>query len=348
MSVNLTRREFSMLGAAGLLSLAGGSLVTRTARGAMRRSLAAPYFKWQPIGTSAAAAFGEGGNTLVVWSKNEALLVDTKNAPFGGPLRREALAGGAEAAGGGAPAGAALTLVVNTHHHADHTGGNLAFTKDLRVLAHEKAKARVLTQVDRYTGAIKGAVSQLGRSDNPAAKDLMQEFGELADKVGELKAEQFAPTESMGSEKELKIGDVKVVMRHVGAGHTDNDIFLHFPDLNLIQTGDLLFHKNHPFMDRPAGANTDGWINSVRRIIDLCNDKTVVLPGHGELTDVSGLRAQIHYFEVVRSAVAKAVKDGKTLQEIKQLDLTEFRDYGLTQIKPLLLGAMYEEQTEKK
>src|SRR5262245_9442128 len=231
--MNLSRREFSLLGAAGLITLAGGAALPRLARAALAskglRFGAQTYFKWQPVGSagSAAAAFGEGGNTLVVWSKNELLLVDTKNCPFGLPLRREALAGS------GAPAGAALKQVVNTHHHGDHTGGNFAFTRDVPVLAHEKAKARVLQQIDRYTGAIKGAVAQMGRSDNPAAKDLLTEFGELADKVDQIKAEQFAPTESMGSEKELKVGDVKVVLRHVGAGHTDNDVFLFFPDLNV-------------------------------------------------------------------------------------------------------------------
>jgi glyoxylase-like metal-dependent hydrolase (beta-lactamase superfamily II) len=321
-----SRREFLGASVVSLLASAGVPRFT------LGRAVSETYFDWKKAVAGAHVAFGEGGNAMVLLAGTSALLVDCKNAPFGAALRREA-----------AGLGARLTIVVNTHHHADHTGGNTAFTADLPLVTHENARPRILAQTQRYLDMIRGGVAQVSRSTNPASKPVLEDARALADGADRLKPQDWAPTRTVGDHEELDVGGTRVVLHHFGPGHTDNDVVVHVPSLNLLHAGDLLFSGLHPFMDPPGGANSPGWIESVRQAIALCDDKTVVVPGHGVLTDVGGLRRQIEYFEKTRAAVADAIAQGKTREQVQAIELAEFKSLGFDQARPRALGAIYDE-----
>jgi glyoxylase-like metal-dependent hydrolase (beta-lactamase superfamily II) len=321
--MNVSRRQF--LAASALAAVAS------------RASLAFPdpdptFFTWKPLSEDAWVGFGEGGNSLVLMGKGAAALVDCKNAPFGACLRREAEA-----------LGAPVKLVINTHHHADHTGGNHAFTQDLSIVAHEKCKPRIAGNMNRYIAAAKEAVLSLTESKNPAAAKVRDEARAYHDRMNDLKPADFEPKTAAKDSMELELGGQKLSLRHFGPGHTDNDLVVFVASQNLVHAGDLLFHKNHPFLDSAGGGSVQGWIDSVKQVIELCDEKTRVIPGHGEMTDVSGLKGQVEYWEVTRDAVAKAMKEGKSRGEISRLELEKFKDYGLTQIRQMTLGAVYDE-----
>ena len=78
----------------------------------------------------------------------------------------------------------------------------------------------------------------------------------------------------------------------------------------------------------------------------LCNPKTVVVPGHGEVGDVEAAKRQIKYFEDVQAAVAKAIKDNKKREEVVQMSLPQYSEYGLKQAQPLVLGGAFDEMTK--
>ncbi len=327
-----TRREF----VAATLAVAGGAVV-----GGGRRAWARPrpafgadtYFDWKQPAPGVHVAFGEGGNAMAVPGKGGALLVDCKNAPFGAALRREADALGTK-----------LTVAVNTHHHADHTAGNYAFTPDLPVYAHEKAKPRVLAQLDRYKGQIAGGVAQVGRSNKPAAAGVMEDAKALAERADGLKAEDFAPTRTLGDHEELEVGGRRLALHQFGPGHTDNDLVVHLPDLNIIHTGDLLFHRLYPFWDPNGGVSGAGWIKSLESTLALCNEKTVVIPGHGEITDRSGVQGGIDVLKRIRDAAGEAIKAGKSKEDFVKTEIPEFKDFGLAQMaKPRVFAGWYDE-----
>ena len=133
-NAEISRRGFLGLGLAASAGLAvlpraawalqsAGQPAAKPAAGATKT-----LFEWKSLHAKAWAAIGQGGNSLVITDAGETLLIDTKMPVFGDILRREA-----ESTVG------TLTMVLNTHHHADHTGGNHAFTKDLPLLSHKKA-----------------------------------------------------------------------------------------------------------------------------------------------------------------------------------------------------------------
>jgi glyoxylase-like metal-dependent hydrolase (beta-lactamase superfamily II) len=291
------------------------------------------FFDWKPVAKDAHAAFGFGGNALVVIGSAGSLLVDCKNAPFGPQLRRESEA-----------LGKPLKYVINTHHHGDHTGGNHAFTPDLTVIAQSKATPRILDQKARYISQIKEGMTSLKDKTGPAADQVRTDLAALYARVEKLKVTEFAPKTTFEKDYELDLGaGVKAELHHFGPGHTDNDLVVHIPSLSVLHTGDLLFYRTHPVIDRDGGATTTGWIASLEKAIALCDSKTKVVPGHGELCTVEGLKEQIKYFETMRGLVDKAIKENKPRKDIVELRPAQYTDYARPQGLGMALAAIYDE-----
>ncbi len=325
--MQIDRRNF--LASTGL---AAAALALRPGSGLAAADPDPTYFTWKALSEDAWVGFGEGGNTLVLMGRSAAALVDCKNAPFGACLRREAEA-----------LGAPIKLVINTHHHADHTGGNHAFSKDLPIVAHENCKPRIANNMARYVAQAKEAVLSLTESKNPAAAKVREEAKAYHDRLADLKQQEFEPKRAVKESDDLEIGGQRFILRHLGPGHTDNDLVVCIPQQNLVHAGDLLFHKLHPFLDSAGGGSVQGWIESVKQLIELCDEKTRVIPGHGEMTDITGLKAQVDYWLAARESMAKAIKDGQTRAQASKVELPQYKDYGGANRLQLTLGAVYDE-----
>lgn len=339
--MSMNRREFNRAAigtAAVMLAPIGGA-----ARFAKGQSMAQPadrpgrfFFEWRMLRKDVYAGIGAGGNTMVVLGDDGSLLIDTKLCGYGPVLRREV-----------GMLGRPITDVVNTHHHGDHTGGNPSFTSDegIMTLAHENAKPRIEAQVERYHQQIQAALRELARSDLPTVRATMEEVEALMESGAALDVRAFVPRVLMpGHESGGAVGTVEYELHHVGAGHTDNDIFVFVPELNVLHTGDLLFHKLHPFVDVGAGANSVGWQASLRRMLELCDEDTIVVPGHGEITDVEGIREQIEYFEYLRRIVRHAKDvDGMSRDEVMAMEPSRMAGYGFEHLRAPNLGVMYDE-----
>jgi cyclase len=322
----MSRREF-LVAASGA---GAAAVLPSTVHGAMGED--DHFFAWKPAGPGAHAAFGFGGNTLMVIGTKGSLLVDCKNSPYGHALRREAES-----------IKKPIAFVVNTHHHADHTGGNHAFTKDLHVVAQSNATPRILGQLNRYVSQIKEGVGAMADKKGKAADAARADHKALYARVTDLKATEFAPKTTFDKDYELDLGGLKVNLHHYGPGHTDNDLVVHIPSLNILHTGDLVFNTMHPFVDKDGGASTTGWQESLRKAIALCDEKTRVVPGHGELCGVEALKAQVEYFDAMRDLVSKQIKAGKTRKEVAEMKPTLHADYGKADFVGMVLGAIFDE-----
>ncbi len=179
-------------------------------------------------------------------------------------------------------------LLINTHHHGDHTAGNIAF-KDVtsRVLAHENS---------------------LTNQKNSAAAQKTEE-------------KQYYPNETFGSLWQERSGNEKITLHYYGAGHTNGDGIIHFQHNNVVHMGDLVFNRRHPFVDRGAGANMQSWMNVLSASMKKFNSKTKYVFGHsGEGYDVTGSAEDLVLFHDYLGNVLKFVgdemKSGKTKEEI--------------------------------
>ena len=332
----LSRRQFAALGLSSFaaFTLSGRLLAEGEKAGEPAPS---PFFAWtEPLPGLFVGSEG-GGNVLVLGNGTESFLIDTKNPGLGATLKREAAARAGR-----------ISTVILTHHHRDHVGGVSAFTKDSAVVSHTAARQRILDQVDAIVAAADATFKGLDNAPKPTPKEVRDEIEAFIEELTKVSANDFAPTRTVEKDGEtLKIAGHDIVLRHLGPGHTDNDIAVYLPESNVLHTGDLLFHKLHPFVDRPAGATTKGWQSVLKALHEMCNDRTIVVPGHGEVTNRAAIQAQIDYFDKMREAVTHAKNvESMTKIEVSTLMPGAFADYGFKQILPRVLTAIYEEIEE--
>jgi glyoxylase-like metal-dependent hydrolase (beta-lactamase superfamily II) len=333
------RREFSSTLA---LAAAAGMALPRQLLGLTQQDT---VFDWRPINERMRAAYGAGGNALVVSDGGRSLLIDCKNAGFGGVLRAEA-----EAFGG------PLAHVVNTHHHGDHIGGNPAFTGDVPVVGQARGVARATEGGNSTLEGIRS--DRAGRLERLERQVQNMEISAAARRAGseslagfvagaaEMEGTDFAATETFDDELEVRLGTLVVELRHIDRGHTDNDLFVLIPAANVLHGGDLFFNGLHPFIDTGAGATTVGWQRCLAAMVEQCDADTVVIPGHGELSDVNGLRAFSGYFDTLRRLVQQAIRDGRTREQITELQPVEFSDWPAARLNQNL-GVVYDELTAR-
>jgi hypothetical protein len=96
-------------------------------------------------------------------------------------------------------------------------------------------------------------------------------------------------------------------------------------------------------MKAEDGGNTVGWQRSLAAAIATCDDRTVVVPGHGAITDKTGLRQQSRYFDRLRELVIEALDEQRPREEIVQLNPPEFQAYEWEANLPRLLGIIHDE-----
>jgi len=209
-------------------------------------------------------------------------------------------------------------FLINTHHHGDHTGGNIAF-KDIaeHVVGHENCLANY-----------KRVTEQKKDFD----KQLFQDM-------------------TFGDTWKQKIGKESIRTYYYGAGHTNGDAIIHFENANIAHMGDLLFNQLPPYIDRSAGANIKNWITVLQKTQKTFNNDTLFIFGHaGNPDNVTGGKAEIaafqDYLEKLLAFTDAQIKAGKTRDEIvkvKDIPGVSWPNSGAERS----LGAAYDELTSK-
>ncbi|NJD22184.1 MAG: MBL fold metallo-hydrolase [Melioribacter sp.] len=180
-----------------------------------------------------------------------------------------------------------IDLFFNTHHHADHTGGNV-YIKDFakKMIAHENC---VALQKKSY-------------GNNPGTQQV------------------YADT-TFADEWKQKIGKETVVAKYFGPAHTGGDAVIHFEKANIAHAGDLVFNKTYPYIDANGGGSVASWIETLEKVIKYYSKDTLFIFGHGATSDlVTGSLGDVVAMKNLLSAlvdfVSKGIKDGKNKIEI--------------------------------
>jgi len=194
-----------------------------------------------------------------------------------------------------------VDFLINTHHHGDHTGGNISFRGAAKkVVAHVKAD-----------------------------EHMRQPPG------GQPPADQLFPDTTFTETWSADVGDEKVSAKFYGRAHTSGDAAITFERANVVHMGDLMFHQRHPVVDRAAGATLRGWMTVLDRAMrDHAND-TIYIFGHtGAGLPVTGSQADVTRFKDYMGAllafVETQVKAGKSREEVLAMrdPLPGFENFG--------------------
>lgn len=223
--------------------------------------------------------FGRGGNIGVSAGDDGVILVDDQYAPLTDKIRA-AIKGVSDKP---------LRYVINTHFHDDHTGGNENLGETAVIVAHDNVRQRLS----------KGA------------------FIAAFDKTMPAYAATGLPSVTFNSEMSLHINGDEVRVIHAKNAHTDGDSFIWFKSADVIHMGDLMFNGMFPFIDVSNGGSIGGVLGALDKAIALAGDETIIIPGHGKVTDKDGLIAYKRTMRDMASTIGKLKSDGKSLEEIR-------------------------------
>lgn len=210
-------------------------------------------------------------------------------------------------------AGHPIRTLVNTHSDGDHYFGNevVAERGDVEIIA-SKAAAELMTQenVDSIA-ALKKADGEAGAF----ARAIMAPF-EFDDITS------TGPTRVFEGEMSLDVGGREVQLIQVGPAHTPGDVLVYVPDAKLMYSGDIVFVGGTPIV---WAGPAERWIDACDRILDM--DVNVLVPGHGPVSDKSGVHAVRDYLTFVIDESTKRFHDGLSAEQaIDSIDLGRFAD----------------------
>jgi cyclase len=250
---------------------------------------------------------GAGGNVTVQFGSEGVLLVDTQYAPMSNKILTavRTLSQGP------------LRYIINTHSHPDHVGGN----ENLKKAGATIAGGNVTLDIQ---DAAQGA--QIISHINAYKRMSARTNGQFATPTAAWPTSTF-----IGDDKKLFFNGEGVHIIHQPSAHTDGDSIVFFRKSDVISTGDLFVTNGYPFIDSNAGGNVQGIVAGLNKIIDLCipvygqEGGTMVIPGHGRLSDIGDVINYREMVTIVRDRVQDMVKKNLTLEQVKAARPT--RDY---------------------
>lgn len=234
-------------------------------------------------------------NAGLIVDSGESLLVDTL---YDAKLTREMLNIMKDAAGVGAEE---VGVVVNTHANGDHTHGN-GLCCNAEIIASENSTR----EMAEFTPAMMAEIMQDAPAMGLLGKYLLDIFGnfDFNDVAERL------PTKTFCGRYDLKVGNKDVQLLEVGPAHTEGDVITYVPDDKTVYTGDILFIDGTPVMWAGPVSN---WIAACDRIIDLKPD--VIVPGHGPITDIAGVRKVQDYLKYIDQEARKRYDAGLSVRD---------------------------------
>jgi cyclase len=188
-----------------------------------------------------------------------------------------------------------VTILLNTHWHFDHSGGNELFGADGAVIvAHDNVRARMSTE--QY--------SRFFNTTRPPSPDVA------------------LPVMTYDSTATFHLNGEVARAVHMPPAHTDGDSIVFFSNANVVHLGDVFFNGMYPFIDIDGGGSIEGIIAAVDEILPMLQQDTRIIPGHGPLGTVEDLQAYRAMLALVTARIRLLIDEGKTEEEVVALQPT--------------------------
>ncbi len=219
-----------------------------------------------------------------------------------------------------------IRKIVNTHHNGDHCFGN-QLVEGATVIGHHRCRAEMLTS---GSPAMLASLSGAEADGNSAIDYLKRAFAPFD--FGGI--EVVPPTVTFEDRLWLHPGATSIRLEYFGPCHTLGDIVAYVPDEGVLYAGDIAFIGSTPLVWEGSLFN---WIDTIQRIIAL--KPKVIVPGHGPVTDIEGLRGMEAYLGHVVAQGAELKERGLTPQQAaREIDVGAYA--GWTDSERIVLNLM--------
>ena len=229
---------------------------------------------------------GEGGNIGLLIGKDGAVIIDDQFAPLSEKIKTAIQK----------LTDVPVRFVINTHFHFDHVGGNENFGREGAIIVAQ-SNSRLRMSVDEF-------IAETKETRNAAPYDALPKIT-FADSVT------------------LHLNGETVQVMHVKHAHTDGDAIIYFKESNTIHAGDVFVRYGLPYIDQPHGGTIDGMISGADAIINMADENTKIVPGHGAIATRKDVEAFKNMLVTIRNRIADAMKQGKTVNDIIAMDPTK-------------------------
>ncbi len=228
---------------------------------------------------------GRGGNIGVSVGADGVFLIDDQYAPLTARIRAQLALLSDQP----------VRFVLNTHWHGDHTGGNENLGKQgALIVAADGVRTRM---------AAGGFMEAFKREVPPAPKAAL-------------------PIVTFDGQVTFHVNGQTIEAINLPPAHTDGDSIVIFKGANVVHLGDLYFNGLYPVIDWGSGGHIDGMIAAIDRVLPLLDDATKVIPGHGPLSNKGELTAYRDMLATVAPRFKKAIKAGKSKEQVTAMKLT--------------------------
>jgi cyclase len=209
-----------------------------------------------------------------------------------------------------------IAQAFNTHGNGDHWFGNALLPDGIPIVATAGAIEDMRAAPAALVNVLFNELDLGPEFDAFAARAMRKfDFASVTERL---------PTESFEGRHELRVGDRDIHLIQLGPAHTRGDAIAHVPDASVVFTGDILFIEGTPIMWAGPVAN---WLAACDRIIEL--GARVIIPGHGPVTDESGVRDVQRYLTYVRDEAKARFEAGMDeTAAADDIDISDFRDWG--------------------
>lgn len=196
-----------------------------------------------------------------------------------------------------------ITLLFNTHWHPEQTGLNRQLgPTGTRIFAHENTRQWLSTSVTRpWEDMTFGALP-------PAAQ----------------------PNETFYHYGDLDHGGTAIQYGYLRQSHTDGDMYVYFPEENVLHGGGVVANDGWPLMDWWTGGWIGGLVNGLEVLLEIANDDTVIVPANGPLMSKADLQAMRDMFETIYQRINSGFRAANSVEDtLSAMPTAEFDDqYG--------------------
>ena len=183
-----------------------------------------------------------------------------------------------------------IAFVANTHWHGDHSGSNENFGRvGYTIVAHENVRAR-LNSIQYHLFFKTGT--------RPRPPDAL-------------------PVITYDDRMTFHLNDEVIEVIHVPVAHTDGDSAFYFREANVLHTGDAFINRGYPLIDIASGGSVKGLIEAANQMLEIVDDETIIIPGHGPLADRARMIEIRDMLADARERVVALIDQGMSLNDIK-------------------------------